>query len=339
MLLRVDQLSISLHIDGSPETVVRDVNLCIEPGQAIALVGESGSGKSLISLAIARLLPRAARVCGGSIWLGDTELTSLSDAEFRRHRGRSIAMVFQEPMNALNPVLTIGRQLLESIQLHTALRGTAAGREAESLLTSVGIDEPPLRLRQFPHELSGGMRQRVLIAMALSGKPKLLLADEPTTALDATIQREILLLLHRLQAERGLSILFVTHDLGLARGFARDVSVIYAGRIIESGNTGAVFSNPGHPYTRQLLACAPRLDDGRYAARDSQSGRLHVISGEPPRAPFRISGCAFHPRCDDMSDDPQCRAETPLNTLYSDDRRAACWHCSLMPAALSSNSC
>ncbi|WP_113407809.1 ABC transporter ATP-binding protein [Hyphomicrobiales bacterium] len=286
---------------GGELTAVRDIDLTIDAGETLALVGESGSGKSVTSLSVMRLLTRnVGKIVAGSIRLRDrrgivSDLAALDDSHMREIRGGDIGMVFQEPMSSLNPVLTIGDQIAEPIRIHRGADRATAMREAIALLESVGIPDAQRRVRQYPHELSGGMRQRATIAMALACDPVLLIADEPTTALDVTIQAQILDLLQRLQRERGMAILFVTHNLGVVAEIADRVAVMYAGRIVEEGPTEAVFRNPRHPYTRGLLASMPRLGE---ATRMRQAGEpLYAIPGVVPSLTRMPSGCAFAPRC------------------------------------------
>ncbi|WP_168879617.1 ABC transporter ATP-binding protein [Rhizobium sp. P28RR-XV] len=286
---------------GGELTAVRDIDLTIDAGETLALVGESGSGKSVTSLSVMRLLTRnVGTIAAGSIRLRDrqgivSDLATLDDSHMREIRGGDIGMVFQEPMSSLNPVLTIGDQIAEPIRIHRSADRATAMREAVALLESVGISDAKRRVRQYPHELSGGMRQRATIAMALACDPVLLIADEPTTALDVTIQAQILDLLQRLQRERGMAILFVTHNLGVVAEIAHRLAVMYAGRIVEEGPTEAVFRNPRHPYTRGLLASMPRLSE---AARMRQAGEpLYAIPGVVPSLTRMPSGCAFAPRC------------------------------------------
>lgn len=255
MLLSIE----NLQLKAGATPVVDGATLKIDAGRTHALVGESGSGKSLTALAILRLLPAAVRHTAGRIIFQERDLTVLSSVEMRRLRGGSLAMIFQEPQSCLNPVLTIGAQLSESLRLQRGLYGAAARRRAVELLRQVRIAAPETRLQAFPHELSGGMRQRVMIAMALAGEPSLLIADEPTTALDATIAIQIVVLLQELQRQTGLAILFITHDLGIVATLADEVSVMQAGKIVEAGSARQILSRPQHPYTQNLLAAAPRL--------------------------------------------------------------------------------
>ncbi len=299
---------------GGELTAVRDIDLTIDAGETLALVGESGSGKSVTSLSVMRLLTcNVGKIAAGSIRLRDrqgivSDLATLDDRHMREIRGGDIGMVFQEPMSSLNPVLTIGDQIAEPIRIHRKADRATAIREAIALLESVGIPDAKRRVRQYPHELSGGMRQRATIAMALACDPVLLIADEPTTALDVTIQAQILDLLQRLQRERGMAILFVTHNLGVVAEIADRVAVMYAGRIVEEGPTEAVFRNPKHPYTRGLLDSMPRLGE---ATRMRQAGEpLYAIPGVVPGLTRMPSGCAFAPRCAHAI--PACSGAVPF---------------------------
>ncbi len=294
-LLTVRDLRTSFAGDPGPVTVVDGVSLTIPRGQTVALVGESGCGKSVTALSILRLLPQPpASIDGGQVLLDDgpagrTDLLTLTERKMRLIRGGSIAMIFQEPLTSLNPVFTVGEQIVEAIELHRPLRGKAAWSVAVELLQRVGIPSAKRRAKAYPHQLSGGMRQRVMIAMALACEPALLIADEPTTALDVTVQRQILDLLRSLQAELGMSMLLITHDLGVVSQTADDTYVMYAGRIVEHAPTDELLSGPLHPYTRALLACTPRID----RALD----RLVVIPGSVPDPAEYPPGCRFHPRC------------------------------------------
>jgi peptide/nickel transport system ATP-binding protein len=285
-----------------PLHAVDGVSFDVEAGQTIGLVGESGCGKSVTSLAILGLLPARGAQVAGSVRLDGKELLKLSDAELRQIRGREVAMVFQDPMTSLNPVLTIGRQITEVLRRHFGRKGDDATREAVSLLDAVGIPGARRRVRDYPHQLSGGMRQRAMIAMALACQPKLLIADEPTTALDVTIQAQILDLLRGLTAERDTALLLITHDLGVVAGMCETVHVMYAGRFIESGDRYELFARPRHPYTAGLLASVPRLDQPRGTP-------LHPIRGSARDTIPWESACAFAPRCGNRIS--RCTAETP----------------------------
>ena len=283
----------------------------------MGIVGESGCGKSATALSIMRLIPSTAgRIAGGEILLNGEDLLSLSPQTMRKRRGKDIAMVFQEPMSSLNPVLTIGRQLTEMLILHLNLDSDTARRRAIGLLEEVGIPDPVRRLGEYPHHLSGGMRQRVMIAMALSCEPQVLLADEPTTAVDVTIQAQLLKLINDLTKERGTAVILITHNLGIVARYADKVGVMYAGRMVESAGAGQLYSSPRHPYTMGLLRSVPRLDG-------DLTERLLPIKGMPPDLASRSNGCSFRPRCDCSIQ--RCVHEAPSLFEYSDGHLSACW--------------
>ncbi|MER8637381.1 ABC transporter ATP-binding protein [Mesorhizobium sp. M0184] len=312
-ILSISGLRSVFRIAGRDIAAVRDVDLTIGAGETVALVGESGSGKSVTSLSIIGLLPkRVGHIAEGSIALRRkngtvTELTSLDAESLRKIRGNEIGMVFQEPMTSLNPVYTIGEQIAEPIRIHLGKSHREAEADAVRLLEQVGIPDPKRRARQYPHELSGGMRQRATIAMALSCDPGLLIADEPTTALDVTIQAQILDLLAELQAQRGMGILFVTHNLGVVAEIADRVAVMYAGRIVESGPVSEVFTRPRHPYTAGLMRSVPRL--GQATALKAAGTPLPTIAGNVPSLALLPKGCSFAPRCPMAI--AACRAAVP----------------------------
>jgi oligopeptide/dipeptide ABC transporter ATP-binding protein len=289
-LLDIRNLSIAFQTSRGDIHPVRDVSLSIYPGQTVALVGESGCGKSVTSLSVLRLIPTPpGRITSGEILFQGRDLLRLSEGQMRGVRGKEIAMIFQEPMTSLNPVYTIGDQIVEAITLHQKVNSRQAYAIAEQALRDVGIADPARRLGAYPHEMSGGMRQRVMIAMALSCEPRLLIADEPTTALDVTIQAQILELLRRLQRERNMAILLITHDLGVVAENADVVNVMYASRIVETATVEDLFDRPQHPYTEGLLRSVPRL-----GASDE---RLATISGSVPNPSRFPTGCKFHTRC------------------------------------------
>jgi peptide/nickel transport system ATP-binding protein len=299
--LQVRSLSTSFHTDEGVVPSVSDVSFEIAPGRTTALVGESGSGKSVTSLTLMRLLPRNARtvVAGKALFVnraGETiDLLAVPEKTMRGVRGNQIAMIFQEPMTSLNPVLTIGEQIAESVRLHKGADHRSALAHAQRMLELVEIPAAAQRLHEYPHQLSGGMRQRVMIALAMACDPTLLIADEPTTALDVTIQAQILALMHRLQQETGMSILFITHNLGVVAHHADDVAVMYAGRIVESAPVRDLFARPRHPYTQGLLACLP----GKQRAQGGdRPRRLTAIRGQVAHPLSPPPGCAFAPRCD-----------------------------------------
>ncbi|WP_246666222.1 ABC transporter ATP-binding protein [Aquamicrobium sp. LC103] len=291
-LIDVRNLTVTFPVQNGHVRPVDEVSFSIGPGETVAMVGESGSGKSVTSLAIMGLLPPQAQVGGQILWRNNGkahDLAGLPQRAMRRIRGNDIAMIFQEPMTSLNPLHSVGRQIIEAIRLHRSVSRAQARELAESILELVGLPEPARQLDRWPHEMSGGQRQRVMIAMALAGRPALLIADEPTTALDVTIQAQILDLLRRLQTELGMSMLFITHDLGVVAEIADRMVVIYAGRIVESGRVEEVLSRPTHPYTRGLLRSVPAM---KSAAR-----RLEAIPGMVPDLAMLPPGCRFAPRC------------------------------------------
>ncbi|GAE09461.1 oligopeptide transport ATP-binding protein OppF [Paenibacillus sp. JCM 10914] len=316
-LLDIQQLSVDFRTQRGTIQAIRDVTLAIGAGETVCLVGESGSGKTVTSKAIMRLIDHEqGQITGGSLTLGGTDLTGLTEAELRRYRGKKMAMVFQEPMAAFDPVFTIGQQIQETILQHERVSKREARDRAASLLARVGIPEPELRLKQYPGELSGGMLQRAMIAMALSCGPDLLIADEPTTALDVTIQAQILRLLKDLQHEFGMSILLITHDLSIAADMADRIVVMYAGEIVEEAPAAELFTLPRHPYTRGLLRSVATLDTVR-------GSKLHSIEGSIPNLAALPEGCRFHPRCPFAS--KRCSQEVP-SLLGDEGRKAACWH-------------
>lgn len=314
-LLCVDDLGVEFPRGDRSVRAADRVGFAIDRGEAVALVGESGSGKSATALALLRLVPPPGRIISGRVLFEGIDLLALPERELRRFRGAGLAYVPQEPGTALNPVLTVGSQIVDVIRAHRDLPKREAFCEAVALLGRVGIADPERRARAYPHEYSGGMAQRALIAMALAARPKLLLADEPTTAIDPTLKLGILDLLRRLRAEEGLAILLITHDLGSVAALADRVLVMYAGRIVEEGGVDALFAAPFHPYTRALLESVPR----RGVAR----GELRAIPGMVPDLARLPPGCAFHPRCARVEE--ACRAEPPTLVAPSPGRRVACF--------------
>jgi len=319
-VLEVRGLSLGIEDKGHRRELVRDVSFRLTPGRTLALVGESGSGKTLTALSLLRLLPDPpVRIFAGSVRFEGADLAHASPAALRGVRGSGIAMIFQEPQSALNPVMSIGRQLREAVLTHEKLdRKTLAARVRE-LLDLVRMPDPDRIVQEFPHRLSGGMRQRVLIAIAMAGRPRLLVADEPTTALDVTVQREILDMLVGLQSKLGLSILLITHDLGLVADYADDVAVMYAGRIVERGTARDVFGQPQHPYTKGLLAARP----GMVRNPDGGRPRLVEIPGTVPADLDAVQGCAFAPRCPLASQ--ACQDRIPDLLAVRPDHLAACF--------------
>jgi oligopeptide/dipeptide ABC transporter ATP-binding protein len=328
-LLSVRDLAV--HFEGAGQTIkaVDGVSFEVHPGEVVGLVGESGCGKTVTALAILRLLPvPPARIVSGEVWFEGADLLKADARTLRSIRGRKIGVVFQEPMTSLNPVLTIGRQITETLEVHLGLDRRAARRRAVELLEMVGIPEAARRLDDYPHQFSGGMRQRVMIAMALACSPRLLLADEPTTALDVTIQAQILELIKRLTAELGTAVLIITHNLGVVARYADRVNVMYAGKIVESAPAVELYRRPLHPYTAGLLRSVPRLDQPRRA-------RLQPIEGFPPDPALLPPGCAFEPRCPLAVD--RCRREVPPLVVMEARHLSACWEAerlSQQPAAV-----
>jgi peptide/nickel transport system ATP-binding protein len=320
-LLAIENLKTHFYTIDGVVRAVDGVSYAVNAGETLAVVGESGCGKSVAALSILRLIPSPpGRIVSGTIRFQGTDLLTLSEAEMRSIRGNKISMIFQEPMTSLNPVLTVSRQIAETLRLHQGLDSSAAGRRAVEMLRLVRIPEPERRARQYPHQLSGGMRQRVMIAMALACNPKLLIADEPTTALDVTIQAQILDLMRELKAKIGAAIILITHDLGVVAEMAQRVAVMYAGRKVEEAPVRALFSNPSHPYTLGLLASVPRLGAtlGQHAPP-----RLVEISGTVPSLRDPIIGCAFAPRCSFVTE--RCRREIPPLETKGAEHLAACF--------------
>jgi oligopeptide/dipeptide ABC transporter ATP-binding protein len=320
-LLEVRDLAVEFHRPHRPAIrPVDGVSLALAAGEALALVGESGSGKSLTALALLGLTPASGRIAGGQVLLHGTDLLALPGHRQREVRGRRIGYVPQETGGALDPVLTVGAQLREALAVHRALRGAAAHARAAALVAEVGLPDPEAMLGRYAHELSGGMRQRALIALALAGEPEVLIADEPTTALDVTVQAQILELLGALRESHGMGLLLVTHDLGLVAGHADRVAVMYAGRIVEEASVAALLAGPAHPYTRALLAAVPRVD--------GPPGPARPIPGSVPDPSAWPAGCRFHPRCPEVI--ARCRVEAPALAPLgrrppAPPHRAACW--------------
>jgi len=313
-LLDVDELSVAFRgLRGTTEVLSR-ASFAVEPGEIVGVVGESGSGKSVMALAIMRLLGAAGAITGGHIRFEGRDLASLGEAELNSLRGRRIGMIFQEPMTSLNPILTVGYQLREVLARHLDLTGAAARKRAIELLSEVGIAAPVERAGAYPHQLSGGLRQRVVIAMAMACRPKLLIADEPTTALDVTIQAQILELMRRIRGSVGTAILLITHDMGVIARMADRVLVVYAGQIVENAPADVLFAHPAHPYTRLLLAAMP--------TPRRKTDRLPVISGTLPAPSRWPQGCRFHPRCP-VAIAP-CRAAPPDMTALDGGRQSRC---------------
>jgi oligopeptide/dipeptide ABC transporter ATP-binding protein len=317
MLLDVRDLKTYFLTAAGVVRAVDGISYTVGQGETVALVGESGCGKSVSALSIMRLVSSpAGRIVGGQLIFKGSDLLRLDEEAMRRIRGREIAMIFQEPMTSLNPVLSIARQLTEPLEIHLGLQPEEARHRAVELLSAVGISDPERRLDQYPHHLSGGMRQRTMIAMALACNPSLILADEPTTALDVTIQAQILELTKDLCRRLGIAMVLITHNLGVVARYADRVNVMYAGKMVEQGRAREIYANPRHPYTQGLLRSVPRLDEPRRA-------KLHPIDGQPPDLTHLPSGCAFAPRCRYAI--PRCASAVPPLMPVTVDHLSACW--------------
>ncbi len=315
-LLEVKDLKIQFRTREGPVHAVDGVSFHLDEGEALGIVGESGSGKSVTSMSILRLLPTPpAEIVDGSITFQDKDLLELSEGDMRKVRGGDIAMIFQDPMTSLNPVLNVERQLIEPLQLHLGLSRDEARNRARELLEAVGIPEANRRLKSYPHQFSGGMRQRVMIAIAIAANPKLLIADEPTTALDVTVQAQILELIQRLRRDLNTSVVLITHDLGVVAGTTDRIIVMYAGKIAESAPTEELFANPRHPYTLGLLGAVPKLDE-------TNTGELATIPGVPPDQLHPVPGCPFQPRCAFAL--PRCKDYPPPMTV-GPQHVSNCW--------------
>lgn len=318
-ILSIENLSTFFDTEKGTTKVVQDVSFFIKHSQTVALVGESGCGKSITALSIMQLVPKpAGKIVSGKILFENKNLLELSEKQIRKIRGNKIGMIFQEPMTSLNPVFTIGDQIAETICLHQKKSHDDAWQLAEQMLVKVGIPQPARRLTEYPHQLSGGMRQRIMIAMAISCKPALLIADEPTTALDVTIQAQILDLLDELQTSEKMSILLITHDLGVVAQRADYVAVMYASRIVEKCSCTELFNNPLHPYTKGLLKSLPQLG--------TTAKRLETIGGNVPEPLNFPTGCKFHPRCSIGCNDKKCQTQEPQLKQLGENHFAACWY-------------
>jgi oligopeptide transport system ATP-binding protein len=316
-LLQVKDLRTYFYTEEGLVKAVDGVTYDVQEGETLALVGESGCGKSISALSLLKLIPiPPGRIVSGEVLFEGDDLMKLGEDELRKIRGNRISMVFQEPMTSLNPVLTIGKQMTEALELHLKLDRHAANARAVQLLEMVGVAEAERRITDYPHQFSGGMRQRVMIAMAMACNPKLLIADEPTTALDVTIQAQVLEVMARLSREFGTAVIIITHNLGVVARYADRVNVMYAGKIIETSTAEKVYADPRHPYTLGLLRSVPRLDQG-------MGEKLIPIEGLPPDLGHLPEGCSFYPRCTYRID--QCREEYPPLQLVSENHYAACW--------------
>jgi oligopeptide/dipeptide ABC transporter ATP-binding protein len=316
-LLSLEHLS-THYVSQQGTRVVRavdDVTISLGAGETLGIVGESGSGKTTLALTMMRLLPPAARIVAGRMMFEGEDLLKKSDEEMRKVRGKRIAMILQDPMASLNPLFSIGNQVAEPIRVHEGAAPRSAWQRAIQLLKSVRIASPETRVSQFPHEMSGGMRQRIVGAIGISCEPRLLIADEPTTSLDLTIQAQYLNLLRDLQREHGLALIFITHNLGIVAKMCDQLAVMYAGRVVEQGPVSRIFNAPTHPYTKALLGSIPRMTDG--------GERLTAIDGQPPDLSNLPAGCAFAPRCSAVTN--RCRAEAPPEFVTEPGRSARCW--------------
>lgn len=315
-LLHIENLTTSFHTNDTVVQAVRGVDLHINQAEILAIVGESGCGKSVTALSVLRLISiPPGRFDSGQIKFNNHDLLSLSEADMQKVRGNDISMIFQEPMTSLNPIFTIGDQIGESIIQHQRVTKVEARKQTLNLLRKVLIPAPEIRIDQYPHELSGGMKQRVMIAIAIACRPALLIADEPTTALDVTIQAQILSLLSSLRQDSEMSILLITHNLGIVAQFADRVAVMYSGKIVEEAAVESLFENPMHPYTRGLLNSLPK---------DDNESKLESIPGAVPHPAYLPRGCAFHPRCKDAM--PQCQQQPPItNVTEKNTHKVACW--------------
>jgi peptide/nickel transport system ATP-binding protein len=316
-LLSVEDLEVKFVTRRSTIHAVNGISFELDAGETLGIVGESGCGKSVSSLAMLGILPKTGRV-EGHVHFGGRDLVGLPDSQLRSVRGKDIAMIFQDPMTSLNPVLKVGRQLTESLRKHLDMDKATAREEAARLLDQVGIPDAGARLGDYPHQFSGGMRQRVMIAMAISCKPKILIADEPTTALDVTIQAQILELLKQLVAERDMALILITHDLGVVAGVCDRTNVMYAGRFVETGPTDEVFARPRHPYTLGLLRSVPRLDASRKLRLEPITGTVRSMTSEP-------TSCAFAPRCAYAVEKSHCEVP-PLDSIDTPEHLVACFN-------------
>lgn len=314
-LLEVSNLEVHFLTAQQKLRAVKDVSLSVKKGETLCIVGESGSGKSVTSLSLMGLLPSNGEITEGSILLKDKDLAGKTEKEMEKIRGDEISMIFQEPMTALNPTFTIGYQLREPLMIHRDLSKKEATKKAIELLNQVGIPEPEEKMKVHPHQLSGGMRQRVMIAMALACEPALLLADEPTTSLDVTIQAQILDLINDLKQQMDMGVVFVTHDMGVVAEIADRVIVMYAGEVIEQGDVKSIFNNPSHPYTEKLLESVPDVANGEQ--------EISSISGSMPALSEQITGCPFHPRCPYAMD--ICTQQNPPYFRISEAHESKCW--------------
>lgn len=316
ILLDIENLKLSFFTPGGEVQSLRDVSISLKEGEVLGIVGESGSGKSVTAFSVMKLTPYPGKIIGGSISFNGKKITDMSENEMRKIRGNEVSIIFQDPMTSLNPVYTIGNQIIEVIRLHTDATRDQAKKRAAELLELVGINEPEKRLKQYPHEMSGGMRQRIMIAIALACEPKLLIADEPTTALDVTIQAQILELMMELKEKIGMSIIMITHDLGVVSSMCDKIAVMYGGKIVEYGSADDIFYNPKHEYTKGLLKSIPRLDAVEHE-------KLIPIEGSPVDVMNPPAGCPFAPRCNSCM--KICLKQMPEYTVIDEEHYSACW--------------
>jgi peptide/nickel transport system ATP-binding protein/oligopeptide transport system ATP-binding protein len=315
-VLQVSDLTTKFDTPDGVVHAVSNVSFTLRPGEFLGVVGESGSGKSVTMMSLLRLIPMPpGRIVNGSVMFGDQDLLTMEAGELRNIRGGQIGFIFQDPMTSLNPVLTIGKQITEPLKLHLRCDRKTANETAANLLTMVGLPDARQRLKSYPHELSGGMRQRVMIAIALACSPQLLIADEPTTALDVTVQAQIIDIVQNLREKLGTAMIWITHDLGVIAGLADRVLVMYGGEIVEEARVADLYRQPEHPYTQGLLSSIPRLDQ--------KGGALESIKGSPPSLYEAPTSCTFAPRCPHAFE--RCRREVPVLVEVGDDHRAACW--------------
>ena len=314
-LLQVKNLSTTFNVDAGEVRAVNGISFNLDHGKVLGIVGESGSGKSVTAYSIMRILVEPGKITGGEILFNGENIVNYSEKQMRQFRGKRVSIIFQDPMTSLNPTFTIGNQLREAIMLHTGRNRRQANERALEMLQLVGVNEPEKRLKQYPHELSGGMRQRVMIAMALACEPDILIADEPTTALDVTIQAQILELMKDLQKKLGMAIIMITHDLGVIADMCDEIIVMYAGRVCERGTVDEIFYNPRHEYTKGLLRSIPKLD--------TNHAKLEPIAGSPVDLTNMPKGCAFASRCDRCM--KICLSELPEEVRVNDSHIASCW--------------
>ncbi|MEK4853603.1 ABC transporter ATP-binding protein [Paenibacillus sp. FSL H7-0756] len=315
-ILSIENLHTHFLTDRGEVPAVDGVDLYINPGEVLGVVGESGCGKSVTSLSILKLVPSPpGRIVDGRILLKGRDIVPLKEKDMRKIRGDSVSMIFQEPMTSLNPLFTVGQQIMETVRLHRGLSRKEAREHAAGMLRKVGIPRPEAIIDEYPHQLSGGMRQRVMIAMSISCSPELLIADEPTTALDVTIQAQILELIRQLNEEQGTAVMLITHDLGVVAEMCHRVAVMYAGKVVEEGSVRDIFKNPLHPYTRGLIASVPRMDEAKE--------RLYSIPGNVPVLSTEMQGCRFAPRCPEVME--LCMQSLPALTRQEEQHSCRCW--------------